>query len=298
MRSHKSSILAIFDRVRGFTLVELLVVIAIIGALVGLLLPAVQTARESARRTACGNNLRQIGLALHLFHDSNRRLPRPRPPVPPGQFTTFTSGPGWMYRILPFIEEQAHFVPEASLSYAQFNALAVKPMTIYRCPSDGRVFGPPGTWQSQGNTLRGHFTSFAGVMGSNCFKYQHTNGVFDVEGSGLPFRQISDGLTHTLAVGERPPPGKLDWGWWIWTDYDSLLSTRQTYAFYGGCSLPGLFSPGRPEVNCDSAHFWSLHPGGGHWLTTDGALHFMLYEASELTLPLSTRAGKEVVAVP
>ena len=89
---------------RAFTLVELLVVIAIIGVLVGLLLPAVQAARESARRSSCQNNLKQIGLGLHNYHDSFDAFPI-------GAATASAGGWGvsWWMRILPYIDESAVF---------------------------------------------------------------------------------------------------------------------------------------------------------------------------------------------
>ena len=83
----------------GFTLVELLVVIAIIGILVSLLLPAVQMAREAARRTSCGNNMKQIGLAMHLYHDTNRAFPA-------GSLPSFASG---LTAVLPFIEQNSTY---------------------------------------------------------------------------------------------------------------------------------------------------------------------------------------------
>src|SRR2546423_1916938 len=84
----------------GFTLVELLVVIAIIGVLLALLLPAVQRARESANRTHCANNLKQIGLAVHLYHDQNNVLPPAR---------TSDTGVSWAVILLPYIEQQPFF---------------------------------------------------------------------------------------------------------------------------------------------------------------------------------------------
>ena len=84
-------------RLRGFTLVELLVVIAIIGILIALLLPAVQAAREAARRTQCSNNLRQLGIATHNYHDIHNELP---------PSTTWWPRFSWLTMLMPFIEEQ------------------------------------------------------------------------------------------------------------------------------------------------------------------------------------------------
>src|SRR5262245_46853100 len=95
---------------RGFTLIELLVVIAIIAVSIALLLPGVQKVREAAARTKCQNNLKQIGLALHLYHDANGKLPMPRPE--PDYWTSYVSLTtntcgAWMVRILPFIEQES-----------------------------------------------------------------------------------------------------------------------------------------------------------------------------------------------
>ncbi len=82
----------------GFTLIELLVVIAIISILIGLLMPAIQSARESAKRISCGNNLKQIGLALHLHHDQVHGLPPSR--------RTLNESPSWAWLILPYMEQE------------------------------------------------------------------------------------------------------------------------------------------------------------------------------------------------
>ncbi len=96
------------NRREAFTLVELLVVIAIIGVMVGLLLPAVQAAREAARRMSCSNNLKQIGLAIHMYHDAFKAIP-PAHIAPDVALVGTTKPSSWIVRILPFMEQTAAF---------------------------------------------------------------------------------------------------------------------------------------------------------------------------------------------
>lgn len=147
-------------RVRGFTLVELLVVIAIIGVLVALLLPAVQAAREAARRSQCANNLKQIGLAFHNYHDTYNRFPfacvahpadffastatatlRPTATVPPGVF-----GNTWAISILPQLEQQPRYqMWDPTLgpgSTANQRLVTGTPLAVMKCPSD--IVAPAG----------------------------------------------------------------------------------------------------------------------------------------------------------
>ncbi len=137
MRHERNSIFITSSR--GFTLVELLVVIAVIGVLIGLLLPAVQQAREAARRTQCSNNLKQIGLALHNYLDSNRSFP-PSLCIRPG--TTFSTNNGsWSIhgRLLPYLE-QGNAYERVRLDIAWDAQLATGVPTmrvpVYLCPSE------------------------------------------------------------------------------------------------------------------------------------------------------------------
>jgi prepilin-type N-terminal cleavage/methylation domain-containing protein/prepilin-type processing-associated H-X9-DG protein len=282
----------------AFTLIELLVVIAIIAVLIGLLLPAVQKVRAASARIQCANNLKQIGLALHTYHDSHQHFPPPRGNHTPTPL--FTEFRGWMCEVLPYIEQDnlarnMYTSPWYLGFFANFNV----PVKAYLCPSDPRDLRkvPAGN---------GAMTSYLGVTGSdndvNAQFNGPTNGIFDVSSGGVRLTDVTDGTSNTLMVGERPPTANLFEGWWGASDYDTLLSTRQLYGdLFGGsgCVLPGLFGPGSLKGPCngDGNHFWSFHPNGANWVFGDGSVRFLPYSASALTIPLASRNGGEVVDV-
>ena len=193
-------------REAGFTLVELLVVIAIIGVLVALLLPAVQAAREAARRMQCTNNLKQIGIGLHNYHDTYRAVPY--------RIGGITNRPwvGGLMRLLPYVEQQPVFdqietagFPEPWSGFVAYNAK----VPGFICPSDGKAnstpqgqVGPKNYWFSNGD--------YTGWWGD-----PFTRGPFEASGheSGAPgwpgaqnFATITDGLSNTIALAERCIP--------------------------------------------------------------------------------------------
>jgi prepilin-type N-terminal cleavage/methylation domain-containing protein/prepilin-type processing-associated H-X9-DG protein len=283
----------------GFTLIELLVVIAIIAILIALLVPAVQKVREAAARLQCQNNLKQIGLALHGYHDTNKHFPAPRGTHTAPQYL-FTEFRGWMCDILPNIEENGLATQMyTSPWYVGFFATYHSPVKTYLCPSDPRnLFSV-----LAGN---GALTSYLGVTGSdNDVNVQFngpTNGIFNISSPGIRLTDVTDGTSNTLMLGERPPSADLNLGWWGASDYDNLLSTRQLYGdVFGaaGCVSPGLFGPGDTGGPCNGSdnHFWSFHTGGANWVFGDGSVRFLPYSASPLTIPLASRNGGEVVDI-
>jgi len=294
---------------RAFTLIELLVVIAIIAILIGLLLPAVQKVREAAARMKCSNNLKQIGIALHNYHDTYLAFPPPRGDIQGGP-TQGINNPtvygGWMCDLLPFMEEgnlknKMTYYP--TYNSGSFFATYGTPVKKYLCPSDFRS-----NVVLAGN---GAFTSYLGVTGNeNDLGIQFfgpSNGIFDVGSQGKRFADITDGTSNTLMVGERPPAADSYWGWWSVSDYDCLLSVQDqlgaSMTGYPGCISPGTFRAGDPSVpagssqKCsgDSNHFWSMHTGGANWLLGDGSVRFMPYSAAAITIPMASRNGGEVV---
>ena len=203
------------DRVhhKGFTLVELLVVIAIVGTLVALLLPAVQAAREAARRTQCTTQLREIGLAIQNYHDVKGHFPSGRNRI--DQY-----GVSWAYRLLPQLEQQAlydAYVPAERVD-APANAAAMRtPISVYACPSrrspaaDRDFDNNDEPSLVQAAAVLGDYAANAGLeedmgMEGNDF----VDGTIDLtlagpifSGSKIKARQVTDGLSSTLAIGER-----------------------------------------------------------------------------------------------
>jgi len=285
---------------RAFTLVELLVVVAIIGVLVALLLPAVQVAREAARASQCKNNLKQIGLATHQYHDLMGRLPAGwianRPEGVPGW--------GWASALLPYLDQRnldegliQRSQPIASPANQKARETTVPTML---CGSDAR----PKVFTIFGGAEAGDEEAFAVNVdaGTPLFPIARSNyvGVFGVseieeapaagEGayffqSHTRFAQIVDGLSNTFLAGERgTKQGNSVWAGVIEGANEAMVRVVGI----------GDHVPNDPHHHFDD--FASFHPGGVHFLYGDGSVQrinntidLAVYQA------LCTIAGGEAV---
>jgi prepilin-type processing-associated H-X9-DG protein len=291
---------------RGATLIELLVAIGLIGIMTGLLLSAVQQVRARAYRTSCTNHLRQIGLAVHSYHNDRHSLPPAYVQKWSRARNDSTLLP-WGVLLLPYHGHDPLW--RASVAAYESKPGYVRPphvglttiIRVYTCPADSRLALP--ITDEYGYTVA--YGSFVGVMSaseSGDRSALHTL-------TGIPLTQVADGSSNTLLIGERPPFGRGFSGSWYTVEIpnESVLRLR-TGAAYGcrlgirgngwweGCRGPLRFGPGRVENPCDSFHFWSLHSGGGHFLFADGSARFITYAAEPILPALATRNGREPVS--
>lgn len=297
-------------RRRGFTLIELLVVIAIIAVIIGLTLAAVQRVRAAAARADCQNRLRQLALALHQHHDSHLTLPIGHRPVLQGSGGMPLSG--WPLAVLPFVEQtalHAQAVEEYRKQYIPFSPArhpglsAVVPAFV--CPADPRVATAQMAEKSKAMAA---FTSFLGVAGVDAVTTR--DGVL-YHKSNTRFADVTDGLSGTLMLGERPPSADFQFGWWyagtgqkLTGSADVVLGVREPNlqpVVSGSACGPGNY-PYRPAGGfadpCGMFHFWSPHPGGANFALADASVRFLRYDADPLMPALASRASGEAAAVP
>jgi prepilin-type N-terminal cleavage/methylation domain-containing protein/prepilin-type processing-associated H-X9-DG protein len=318
----------------AFTLIELLVVIAIIGVLIALLLPAVQKVRAAAARTKCINNLKQMGIALHHYHDVFGTFPNgmvnenENPNVPPDNPNYgFHQEWSWMALMMHFYEEGnlyrvcdewAHKPGGYWDTFGDIYNVPPNPgvstvVKLLACPADDRTELTTWAYTDGRKRILVAFTEYLGVNGTRA-PSSFTNDAQTKDGilfdkSRVRIAEISDGTSNTLMVGERPPSADFNFGWWFGSDGrddhgtgESTLGSRETNFFTNvlrplfGCQQMKLgMQPGDINDNCDQGHFWSLHPGGGNFLLADGSARFVTYSIDDIFPALCTRNGGEAV---
>ncbi len=276
------------NRRNAFTLIELLVVIAIVAILIALLVPAVQKVREAAARTTCNNNLKQIGIALHSYHDVNKKLPPGYAMNVNGAGVETGPGWGWAAHILPQLDQ----VPlHSQITFGQnvtnaMNASArTQRVAVFICPSDDYVstFTPPGA------TIGVAHSDYVGVFGNNDIETDPSagNGIF-FRNSALKLTQITDGTSNTLMVGERCSTRFTA----TWTAVIAGISEAQALVL-GTCD----HTPNNPLGHEDD--FASRHTNGVNFLYADGTVRGIVSSINPaLYQALATRAGNEPVTVP
>lgn len=310
-------------RQKGFTLVELLVVIAIIGILIALLLPAVQAAREAARRVNCTNNLKQIGLALHIYHDSAGRMPAGWMGVNGNAHAV--NGPtgwGWAAAILPNMEQAAFsqdtLHQELTISDGNNEVARKTVITGFRCPSDkgkdtsdingmtiatSNYVGVFGGYDPTGTTSGATMGTLLTLLGAYASGGQAKgNGAF-YHNSRVSFRDMIDGTSNTLVVGERATievpnssTSEVYYSTWV----GNVGAGGASYDFIPRCLGAALTSP-NPEPETTNSYFRqefsSPHAGVAQFLLGDGSVRTVDDEIdATLYRGISTVNGGEQVS--
>ena len=321
------------SRRTAFTLVELLVVIAIIGILIGLLLPAVQAAREAARRMKCSNNIKQIVLAMHSHHDQHGSLP-------PESLIEFEENPGQglgiLTKLLPYMEQvnifdsvdfkSAYAEDEGDENYAGNETYAKIEVPNFLCPScPKRVSSMYEAYGHEKDCYTTHYYGIAGAVGTKPSgadysvtktALENTSPYFPMSGGPLAnnglffpdksvsFRDITDGLSNTLALGEiahRDYKGFLAWVRGGYVMYGATIYVSAKNVEWPINAIKNEDDPLHEQYQTfySSGAFSSHHPGGAMFGLIDGSVRFV-FESIDMKIlrGAASRADGEVTTLP
>ena len=312
----------------GFTLIELLVVIAIVAVLIALLLPAVQSAREAARRAQCVNNLKQMGLAMHGYHDVHGAFPSGYVILPggnalmgPPDALTRDTGPGWVWGtlLLPHLgQNNLHASLNINLPcWLPANSTAARTsLKVFLCPS---VSEPSTTYDVKdqaGNILttfsRSDYAANSGRQEAWAYAVDDWSMLSDgpiYRNSRTSIANVTDGLSNTVFVGEHS--AALSDKTWVGVVPGAIGCPTPRFAF-SYCDVaatqvlchsgpnpwenPPLVHPPNARF-CKLCQMYSEHPGGCNILMGDGSVRFASSNISQLVWPaLATRAGGEIIS--
>ncbi len=275
------------DSKSGFTLIEMLAVLAVIAVLLALLIPAVQAARVSAQRIACQNQLRQLGLGLHLYHDSQHYFP-------PGSYVMgpsfpMQSGWGWGAMILPYIGENPLYQRlnfGAGTAVGANLALIATPISLWRCPSEV----PLQTIQ----VVPTDEPPFQLASGNYCGSVDVLCGM-----SNTQLSDIRDGTSQTLLLGERQVIPGIEGNPPLTAAWCGQVAFQTEYEHPSAPYLqPTHFYP----INLSPTNYFcfgSRHMGGANFVFVDGSMRFISQTIDPLAFEaLGTMSGGEVVTVP
>jgi len=295
-------------RSRGFTLVELLVSIAIIAVLIALIVPAVQAARERARRAQCQSQLKQLGLALHNYHDTHGMFPVN---YGAGLYNESNRGASWLAMILPQIGQTSLYGRinfGSPLTDSANDAAARTVVPTYLCPSDRHGNGVM-TNRRESNSPRA-ITNYKACLGSNwgwgsfapvksaggrnageTDGMDRCNGMICRGGDHPPLvtrlTDIKDGTSTTLALGEAVP----EWSWHTWWYWFNASTAT--------CAVPLNYWHVPEDTDDDwfyNYSFASRHTGGAYFGLVDGSVRFLSENISrDVYRNIATIQGSEVI---
>ena len=267
--------------------------------------PAVNQARQRSR-VSCQNNLKQIDWPFRTITTPTAvcRHFRPSPRADPNALL------GWMVLILPQMEQVELYRTSVEACRADTDPCITCRMSGWPRWSSPTHVPPTVGYPHRLPTamVTAAYSSYIGIGGA--VRPEASRGLAGAMGyPGSRFAEITDGLSQTIMVGERPPPDSLQAGWWYHgalghgTDFNGpnnviTLGGILLFAVDPCTKIKGTSGPGRLDHPCDRFHLWGLHTGGANFLFADGSVRFMSYSAEPIVLSLASRSGGEIVELP